>query len=102
VGPGWVKTKIHEATLKAGALAGSNYERTLQKLAGRECTPMDTVLDCCDWVVRAPRSVVGGRNISAVFDAWGSRKLERMLAADSEMYRLRRSGNNRLVITKPR
>lgn len=97
VGPGWVKTKIHEATLRAGAKAGANYERTKNKLAGDECTPMEDVLDCCDWVVNTTRRSIGGRNISVVFDRWGDKKLEKMLAENPDMYKLRRHGNDWLV-----
>src|SRR5947209_8464765 len=38
LGPGWVKTKIHQATLQAGAgRAGDNYQRTQRMLASDEC-----------------------------------------------------------------
>lgn len=94
VGPGWVKTKIHEATLVAGAeLAGDNFEKTKEKLAGGELTPMSDVLDSCDWLIGQPREVVGGRNFSTVFDEWGSADLAEALARDPNMYKLRRAGN---------
>lgn len=94
VGPGWVKTKIHQATLKAGPKAGANYQKTIFKLAGDECTPMEKVLDCCDWVIKADRRVVSGRNFSVVFDKWGSAPLTRKLLEDPHMYKLRRHGND--------
>lgn len=97
VGPGWVKTKIHDATLKAKAKAGDNYKKTLYKLSSDECTPMEQVLDCCDWVIRMPRDVVSGRNFSVVFDKWGSQELEKTLSGDPDMYKLRRHGNQKLV-----
>lgn len=93
VGPGWVKTKIHAATLSAGTRAGANYQRTLDKLAGDECTPMGRVLDCCDWLVEAPREVVSGRNFSVGFDRWGRRELAERLSNHPNMYKLRRFGN---------
>lgn len=94
IGPGWVKTKIHEATLKAGTRAGANFQRTIEKLAGNKCTPMDHVLACCDWVVDAPREVIGGRNFSVVFDGWGTAELEKRLIEEPSMYKLRRYGND--------
>jgi len=94
VGPGWVNTKIHESTLVAGARAGANYQRTKDKLNGNELTPMDKVLDCCDWLIDSPRDLVGGRNFSVVFDRWGEVELSRKLSEDSNMYKLRRSGND--------
>lgn len=93
VGPGWVKTKIHDSTLRAGARAGANYQRTIKKLASDECTPMDRVLDCCDWAIDAPRELISGRNFSVVFDMWGTEELAKMLAENPNMYKLRRYGN---------
>jgi len=93
VGPGWVRTKIHNTTLKAGKLAGANYQRTVRKLAGNDCTKMSTVIDCCDWILSAPKRIVSGRNFSVVHDKWGSKTLNRALANNPNLYKLRRYGN---------
>ncbi len=95
VGPGWVKTKIHEATLQAGMKAGANYQKTIEKLDSKECTPMAKVLECCDWLITAERNAVSGRNFSVVFDQWGSEELVKNLKEDPHMYKLRRYGNER-------
>ncbi len=100
IGPGWVKTKIHNSTLKAKVKAGENYKRTLIKLSGDECTPMEKVLDCCDWIMDSSRDVVSGRNFSVVFDQWGTKGLEKKLLDETDMYKLRRFGNNWLVKKK--
>jgi len=97
VGPGWVKTKIHEATLRAGEKAGTNYARTLEKLGSDTCVPMVKVIECCDWCVQAPRAVISGRNLSLVFDAWGNPEMDRLLIQDPDMYKLRRHGNDHLI-----
>ena len=94
LGSGWVKTKIHRSTLDAGQRAGANYQRTIDKLAGDECTPMDKVLECCDWLINADRQVVSGRNFSVVFDKWGTDPLIKKLLKDPDMYKLRRHGND--------
>jgi len=94
LGPGWVKTKIHQATLDAGLKAGANYQKTIHKLASDECTPMETVMDCCDWLMEADRKIVSGRNFSVVFDKWGSDPLIKKLIEDPNMYKLRRAGND--------
>jgi len=97
LGPGWVKTKIHRQTLKAAKKAGENYKKTRDKLSGDECTPMADIVDCCEWVINSSRNIVGGRNLSVVFDMWGSEKLSKKLSADPDMYKLRRYGNDFLV-----
>jgi len=97
LGPGWVKTKIHQATLDAGSKAGSNYQKTIDKLAGDECVPMETVLDCCDWIISTDRKAVSGRNFSVVFDKWQTSALTAKLIEDPNMYKLRRNGNDVIV-----
>ncbi len=77
VGPGWVDTKIHK----------------ISKPEHAKFTPMDRVLDCCDWLIDCPRIAVGGRNFSVAFDNWGTRELAEMLIEYPEMYKLRRCGN---------
>lgn len=93
LGPGWVKTKIHESTLAAGYRAGTVYRRTLDRLDTDQFTPMVRVLECCDWLVDSPREVIGGRNFSVVYDRWGDEELMRTLAEQPHMYKLRRHGN---------
>ena len=95
VGPGWVKTKIHEATLAAGKQAGDNLERTADKLASDECVPMEKVVEFCDWIMNAPREEIGGRNFSVAHDPWGKEELAAALRSDCDMYKLRRFGNDR-------
>jgi len=97
MGPGTVATKIHEPTMRAGEQAGTNFQRTADRLARNETAPMDRVVDCCDWIVDAPRSVVSGRNFSLVFDQWGTSELDDRLVQDPNMYKLRRFGNDWLV-----
>lgn len=93
IGPGWVKTKIHNQTLEASLRAGINYQRTLEKLKAGDFTPMEHILDCCDWVIDAPKKVVSGRNISVVHDNWGKKELEKKLAEDQHLFKLRKYGS---------
>jgi len=45
VGPGWVDTKIHEATLRSAESAGRNYSKTLEMLDNNLCNPMTSVIE---------------------------------------------------------
>jgi len=97
IGPGPVLTKIHEPTYAAGERGGPNYHRTMNRVAQNHWVSMDEVLDCCDWAVDSPRKVISGRNISLVFDVWGTEELDTKLIDEPNMYKLRRSGNDWLA-----
>ena len=93
LGPGWVDTKIHSATLRAGVeSAGKNYLRTIEVIESSNWTAIDDVIECCDWLINARREVVAGRNIDAVADPWDSDAIND-IASDPDMFRLRRFGN---------
>ncbi len=94
VGPGWVKTKMHESTLKAGRdQAGINFDKTKVRLEGTDWVHMDRVIDCCTWIVTTPSNGVKGRNFSVAHDPFGTRELEKALENDPDMYKLRRNKN---------
>lgn len=95
IGPGYVKTPIHDQTLRAGARAGANREKTLAFLDGGDGTPLRDVYDCIEWCAAQPRDVIGGRNVSVVHDPWrdGGAALAAALRADPDMFKLRRAGN---------
>jgi len=93
-GPGWVKTKIHQQTLDAKESVGEHYQTTLDKLDSNECTNIDTVIDAIEWGISMNKEVIGGRNISVVFDKWGSNELELELKENKDMYKLRRYKND--------
>ncbi len=92
-GPGWVKTKIHQSTLDTPLNSEDNYQTTIDKLNGDECTPMQDIIDSINWGINSKKEIIGGRNISVVFDDWGTDKLEKELKKNQNMYKLRRNGN---------
>ena len=95
LGPGWVKTKIHDSTLQSPESAGSNYFKTVEMLEknGEKCYPMEKVIECCNWILSSPRELVGGRNFSSVFDPWESDEIEK-IRKDQNNFKLRRFGND--------
>lgn len=92
IGTGWVNTKIHRQTLEAGTAAGVNLRKTREFLtAGTEAgSSLDNVMECVEWCLSSPRNAVGGRNIALAHDPWRSQELAKALAADPELYKLRR------------
>jgi NAD(P)-dependent dehydrogenase (short-subunit alcohol dehydrogenase family) len=96
IGPGVVRTKIHQQTVKAGARAGANQRRVAEFLKSPEPgTSHDDIHACLRWCMDAGKAAVGGRNISLVHDAWRKEgaSLKQWLAADPNRYKLRRFGN---------
>jgi NAD(P)-dependent dehydrogenase (short-subunit alcohol dehydrogenase family) len=94
VGPGWVKTKIHAATLRAGEAAGDNLHKTQKRFAQDEWVSMGQVVACCTRLVTTSSDAVSGRNFSVKDDAWDSPILEETLERCPEMYKLRRCQND--------
>lgn len=89
IGPGRIKTKIHQQTLEAKERAGDNYERVKAYLESDDQGPFITrVYDCLKWCMQMGRDVVGGRNIFAPSSEWGA--LE-PLHLDYDLWRLRRN-----------
>lgn len=94
VGPGLVKTKIHEAMYLAGKeRAPKNFEQTASRLQNGDLVPMQKVVQCCDYLVSTPCKAISGRNFSTASDAWGTKELEKLLEDDQHLYKLRRFGN---------
>ena len=73
----------------------------LKKLSSDECVPMQSVIECINWILSSEKKHVGGRNFSAAFDYWGEEKLSELLENNLDMYKLRRSGNHLLQREKP-
>lgn len=97
IGPGIVRTKIHEQTLRAGDRSGANYRKVVDFLASSQAgTTHDDIYACVQWCIEAGKRAVGGRNISLVYDAWrdGGDKLASALRHDPNLYKLRRFGND--------
>lgn len=92
IGTGWVNTKIHRQTMAAGRSAGPNFDTTRQFMASSESTgsSLETVAECVDWCLSAPRSAVGGRNFSLVHDQWRQPQFIEELIANPNSYKLRR------------
>ncbi len=97
LGPGWVRTKIHDEIMRYGKKAGNAYKRTKEFLESGAGTGMDEIYDCIRFFVKQGKRVSSGRNFSIVNDAWRgpeTRRLIRALKRDPDMYKLRRFRND--------
>lgn len=103
IGPGIVRTKIHQQTLRASERSGDNYHKVVKFLgSANPGTSHDDIYACLKWCVNAGKAVVGGRNLSLVGDAWrdGGVALARWLEKDRNLYKLRRFGNDLHISVK--
>ena len=93
LGPGMMRTKIQEQTLRAGTRA-ANYDRVSKFMASDEWgTSPDLLYKFLMACVGASKAAVGGRNFYVPLDDFS--RLEE-LAADPDIFKLRRAGDNKL------
>ena len=96
IGPGIVRTKIHQQTLDAPKLSGKNFDKVVEFLGSTNPgTSHADIHDCLMWCVAQGKAVVGGRNIALAHDSWrdGGASLSAALRDDLDLYKLRRHGN---------
>ena len=97
IGPGVVKTKLHNSTFINKKFAGENFKKIKKKLNGPNSVPISRVVKCIEWILKQNKKVISGRNISLVHDAWGSTQIVGALSKDNNLYKLRRFGNEKLI-----
>jgi NAD(P)-dependent dehydrogenase (short-subunit alcohol dehydrogenase family) len=90
VGPGWVRTRIHDVALAPAVEHSATASRTRERLRGGPFVQMQRVVDCCSWLVSAPPDAITGRNFSVADDAWGDESLVMRLRSNPEQFKLRR------------
>ena len=96
LGPGWVRTKMHQEVLNNPEGAGESYFKVQSFLNSDEPgTSHKDIYDCLNWCIAGGRKVVGGRNFSVVHDLGRDtdQKLAEQLLQDNNKFKLRRSGN---------
>ena len=96
VGPGWVRTKIHNEVLNEPEKAKQNYQRVKEFLnSDQPGTSMEAIYNCINWCVSQGKEVSGGRNFSVVYDSWqkDENSLAQKLREDPNKFKLRRWGN---------
>lgn len=93
LGPGMVRTKIQEQTLRAGKRA-ANFDRVSAFMNSEsQGTSMENIYACLMACVNAPKAAIGGRNVYVPLDDWT--QLEK-LTGDQNTWKLRRAGDETL------
>ena len=89
VAPGFVASKMHEATLSAGrSAAGSNFDRTVQGLANP--VPPERAAGLISFLMSDAAVGISGRLISAQWDPWEDEAWRMRLRGHPTLGRLRR------------
>ena len=92
IGPGWTKTKIHDAVLKTKGVAKSKLNQTRYDFKNKPSTSLMDIDACIDFLCSLPKQTVSGRNFSVVFDPWrkNANNLISKLNKDTGLFKLRR------------
>lgn len=91
VGPGWVKTKIHNSTLNQDRdLAPESYDETKRRFRANEFNDISLIIDCIKVILKEKSEAFSGRNISAQYDKWKDKDFKKKLIEDKNIYKLRR------------
>jgi NAD(P)-dependent dehydrogenase (short-subunit alcohol dehydrogenase family) len=98
LGPGWVRTNIHEQTISAAGAPEAIVRETRRRLEADDFLPMSRVLEAVDWLIEQPKEVIGGRNFSAAGDPFGAEELVDFLIREPSAFRLRRAFNNSMGV----
>jgi FkbM family methyltransferase len=94
IGPGWVKTKIHQTTFLAKDKAGDNFFRSQKIFNDNNFVSMKQVVTCFNQIVKSKKKIFGGRNVSAKNDQWNEKDFRLLLETDENMFKLRRNKND--------
>jgi len=89
IGPGWVKTKIHEKIMNNLSENDLRYIETKNFMENKHGTSMDEIFEFVRWLEEQEKNVVSGRNFS-INDNWKDDELINKLKSDKNMYKLRR------------
>lgn len=96
LGPGIVRTTIHNQTMRAGARA-ANFGRVQDfLLSGAPGTSHDDIYACLMACHAAPKAAIGGRNIHVLLDGWNHIGVLKLLEAYPELLKLRRQEHEAL------
>jgi NAD(P)-dependent dehydrogenase (short-subunit alcohol dehydrogenase family) len=91
VAPGFVATRIHEATLAAGpdAVGEAYFERTQRDLEGGGVPP-ELAAQLTAFLLSDEAADINGKLLSAQWDPWQNAEFRARLAAEKDLATLRR------------
>ena len=104
VAPGFVATEIHNATLIAGeSLSGTDHYQLTQKKLKDGAVPMETPVNCVNFLISHDSDGLTGKTISASFDKWSTEAFKKAIPeiSKSSLYTMRRMDLTNLQLKDP-
>jgi NAD(P)-dependent dehydrogenase (short-subunit alcohol dehydrogenase family) len=91
IAPGFIKTRLHEETLKSGPNAAGKefYERTVKEIESGG-TSVDFTTELAVFLLSEQSDGITGKLISAPFDAWKTAEFQERLRKEPDLASLRR------------
>ena len=94
LGTGWINTPIHKQTVSAGDSAGIVGSETKRRIQSNDFIDMNEISKFVKWAYKDAPHTISGRNFSLKNDRWSTSELNNRLQGDSDLYKLRRYGND--------
>ena len=91
LGTGWMRSSIHEQTLKAGPLSGKAYLETTRRLREGDFGSPQLFMDFLNWLILVTDMNISGRNIALQGDNWKEADFEKKLILSENAFKLRRA-----------
>ena len=97
LGTGWIDTPIHKQTVRAGDSAGIVGSETKRRIQSNDFVDINEISKFVQWAYKEAPHAISGRNFSLKNDRWSTSELNDRLQGDSDLYKLRRYGNDQKI-----
>ena len=97
LGTGWIDTPIHKQTVRAGDSAGIVGSETRRRIQSNDFVDINEISKFVQWAYKEAPHAISGRNFSLKNDRWSTSELNDRLQGDSDLYKLRRYGNDQKI-----
>lgn len=97
LGTGWIDTPIHKQTVNAGDSAGIVGSETKRRLQLNDFVDINEISKFVKWAYEEAPHAISGRNFSLKNDSWSTSELNARLRGESDLYKLRRYGNDQKI-----
>ena len=97
LGTGWIDTPIHKQTVRAGDSAGIVGSETKRRIQSNDFVDINEISKFVQWAYKEAPHTISGRNFSLKNDRWSTSELNDRLQGDSDLYKLRRYGNDQKI-----